>query len=32
MQNKVIVPGKVEKDKTNNKKHTIRSQKSTNQI
>ena len=29
MQNKVIVPGKVEKDKTNNKKHTIRSQKST---
>ena len=28
MQKKVIVPGKVEKDKSNNKKHTIKSQKS----
>ena len=27
MQNKVVVPGKVEKDKNNNKKHTIKSHK-----
>jgi hypothetical protein len=29
MQNKVVVPGKVEKDKNNNKKHTIKAHKST---
>lgn len=27
MQNKVVVPGKVEKDRNNSKKHTIKSQK-----